>query len=93
MRYTVRYSRDALTALKRMRPYDRTAILDQIERMLTTNPGRESKARIKRLRQPAPTQYRMRVGEYRVLYDVDGPTVTIILILSKDEAERELGDT
>jgi mRNA-degrading endonuclease RelE of RelBE toxin-antitoxin system len=92
MRYALRYSRDALTALKRLRPYDRTAILDQIERLLTTNPMRESKARIKRLREPAPTQYRLRVADFRVLYDVDGQTVTILLILSKEEAERELGD-
>ena len=92
MRYAIRYSRDALTTLKRLRPHDRAAVLSSIDRVLTTNPTRESKARIKRLRQPAPTQYRLRVGDFRILYDVDGQTVKIALILSKEDAERELGD-
>jgi len=92
MRYAVRYSQDALEALKRMRPYDRSTLLGHIDRVLTTNPTRETKARIKRLREPAPTQYRLRVGDFRVLYDVDGQTVTIVLILSKEEAQKELGD-
>lgn len=60
--------------------------------MLTANPTLVSKARVKRLRQPAPTQYRLRVGEFRILYDVEEQTVRIVLILSKEEAERQLGD-
>jgi mRNA-degrading endonuclease RelE of RelBE toxin-antitoxin system len=35
----------------------------------------------------------LRVGNFRVLYDVDGQTVDIVLILTKEEAEKELGDT
>src|SRR5687768_16502228 len=93
IRYSIRYSQDALKALKQLRPYDRGAVLSSIDRVLTTNPTQESKARIKRLRQPAPTQYRLRVGDVRVFYDVDGQTVKIALILSKEEAERELRDT
>src|SRR5437762_1263636 len=31
MRYAVRYSRDALLALKRLRPFDRSTILNQID--------------------------------------------------------------
>jgi mRNA interferase RelE/StbE len=91
MRYAVRYSRDALVALKRLRPFDRSAILNQIDRVLTANPTLESKARIKRLRERAPTQYRLRVGDFRVFYDVDEQTVKIALILSKTEVEEELG--
>lgn len=60
--------------------------------MLITHPTLESKARIKRLRQPAPTQYRLRVGDFRILYDVDEQIVTIVLILTKEEAQKELGD-
>jgi mRNA-degrading endonuclease RelE of RelBE toxin-antitoxin system len=93
MRYAVRYSQVALDALARLRPFDRRAILNQIDRLLTANPTLQSKARIKRLRQPAPTEYRLRVGEFRVLYDVSEQSVTIVLILSKEEAERELGDS
>jgi mRNA interferase RelE/StbE len=78
MPYDLRYSNAAVEQLKKLRAFDQTAILDQIEQVLRINPTIESKARIKRLREPAPTQYRLRVGEYRVFYDVDQETVLII---------------
>ena len=57
----------AVEQLKKLRAFDRAAILDQIEELLTVNPTLESKARVKQLRQPAPTQYRLRAGDYRIL--------------------------
>jgi mRNA-degrading endonuclease RelE of RelBE toxin-antitoxin system len=88
MAFAIRYSDVAVEQLKRLRPFDRTAILDQIEQVLAVNPTLESKARVKQLRQPAPTQYRLRVGEFRVFYDVDTPgnCVDVIQILGKDDA-------
>ena len=89
--YEIRYSNEAIDQLKKFRVFDRTAILDQIEQVLGVNPTTESKARIKRLREPAPTQYRLRVGDFRVFYDVDGPAVLIIQILSKQDSNDFLG--
>ena len=40
---------------------------------------------------PAPTQYRLRVGEFRVFYDVEQDTVLIIQILSKLDSFGFLG--
>jgi mRNA interferase RelE/StbE len=91
MSYALRYSNVAVEQLKKLRAFDQTAILDQIEQVLTINPTIESKARVKQLREPAPTQYRLRVGEYRVFYDVDQETVLIIQILSKQESIDYLG--
>jgi mRNA-degrading endonuclease RelE of RelBE toxin-antitoxin system len=50
------------------------------------NPIQVSKVSIKLLKQPAPTQYRMRAGEFRVFYDVEGEIVWIIQVLSKQDA-------
>jgi mRNA interferase RelE/StbE len=86
MPYEIRYSDVALEQLRRLRAFDRAAILDQIEQVLAVNPALESKARVKKLRQPAPTQYRLRVGEFRVFYDIEGEAVLIIQVLSKEEA-------
>ena len=83
MPYEIRYSAEALAELRRLRKFDATAILDHIERVLTVNPTLESKARVKKLRQPAPTQYRLRVGEHRIFYDVEAEHVNVIRILSK----------
>ena len=91
MPYEIRYSDEAIEQLKGLRAFDRTAILDQIEQILGVNPTIESKARIKRLREPAPTQYRLRVGEFRIFYDVDGQAVLVIQILSKQDSSDFLG--
>lgn len=86
MSFEVKYSDEAVEDLKKLRAFDRTAILDQIEAILMVNPTVESKARVKLLRQPAPTPYRLRVGEFRVFYDVKEEVVLIVRILSKEES-------
>ena len=45
-----------------------------------------SKSRIKRLREVASPQYRLRVGEVRVFYDVAGECIEVLAIVAKSEA-------
>jgi mRNA-degrading endonuclease RelE of RelBE toxin-antitoxin system len=49
-----------------------------------------SKSRIKRLRGLSRPQYRLRIGEVRVFYDVARNTVEVLAIVSKSEAESWL---
>ncbi len=91
MPYEIRYSSEAVEQLKKLRVFDRTAILDQIEQVLSVNPNVVSTSRIKRLREPAPTQYRLRVGEFRVFYDLEEEAVFIIQVLSKQDSIDYLG--
>jgi mRNA interferase RelE/StbE len=49
-----------------------------------------SRSRIKRLRGLRQLQYRLRVDEVRVFYDVSGATVEILAIVAKSEAETWL---
>jgi len=91
MPYEIRYSNEAVEQLKKLRVFDRTAILDQIEQLLTVNPTIASKSRIEQLREPAPTQYRLRVGEFRVFDDVAEEAVFIIQVLSKQDSIDSLG--
>jgi len=91
MPYEIRYSNESVEQLKNLRVFDRTAILDQIDQVLSVNPTVVSKTRIKRLREPAPTQYRLRVGEFRVFYDVQETAVLVIQILSKQDSIDYLG--
>jgi mRNA-degrading endonuclease RelE of RelBE toxin-antitoxin system len=60
--------------------------MHQIKLVLSVNPTLESKGRVKQLRQPAPTQFRLRVGEFRVFYDVEQPVVYVVQILSKKDS-------
>jgi mRNA-degrading endonuclease RelE of RelBE toxin-antitoxin system len=93
MAYELLYSEEAVEQMKNLRSFDRTSVLNQIEQVLRVNPALESKARVKLLRQPAPTQYRLRVGEFRVFYDVDQETVRVIQVLSKEETIAYLGES
>ena len=86
LRYEIVIQSPAMADLDLLRAHDRVAILDRIEEILTVHPALESKSRIKRLREIESPQYRMRVGDYRVLYNVneDDSRVHVIRILPKD---------
>jgi mRNA-degrading endonuclease RelE of RelBE toxin-antitoxin system len=91
MPFEVSYSDEAVEQLKAFRAHDRAAIVDQNEQILMFNPTLESKARVKLLGQPAPTQYRLRVEEFRVFCDGVQKAVFVIQILSKEESIAYLG--
>jgi mRNA-degrading endonuclease RelE of RelBE toxin-antitoxin system len=56
-----------------------------------TNPAEPAAAGSKRLRGLDHPQYRLRVGEVRVFYDIiDDATVEVLAIVSKAEAEAWL---
>ena len=61
--------------------------------VLGAAPTQGSKATIERLCQPAPTQFRLRGGEFRAFYDVDDRVVLIVQILSKEDSLRYLGES
>ncbi len=86
MKYEVRYSDRALQQIKPLRAYDKAAILEKIEQVLTTGPVKTSKTAIKLLEQPAPAQYRLRVGNYRIFYNVEGDVVRIVEIMTKEDS-------
>ena len=91
MPYEIRYSNQVIEQLRELRAFDRTTILDSIEEILGVNPTLVSRSRVKRLREPSPTEYRLRVGEFRVYYDVRGDAVLIVQVLSKRDSLEYLG--
>jgi mRNA-degrading endonuclease RelE of RelBE toxin-antitoxin system len=75
----------ALRQLKRLRRHDAATILDAMERYLRHEPERTSRSRIKRLRGTQDATFRLRVGDYRVYYDVREQTVSVVAVLHKRE--------
>ena len=61
-----------------------------IERHLRHEPRKVSRSRIKRLRGVSRPQFRLRVGEVRVFYDVSDRAVEVLAIVTKSEAESWL---
>jgi mRNA interferase RelE/StbE len=70
----------------RLRRFDAATIRQAMERHLRHEPERTSRSGIKRLRGKQDATYRLRVGEFRVFYDVAEGTVTVAAILHKEEA-------
>ena len=80
MRYAITLAPEAANDLKKLAARVRAEVRDAIEIHLRHQPTRTSKSRIKRLRAIAKPQYRLRVGEVRVFYDVDESTVFVLAI-------------
>ena len=71
--------------LRAMRAFDQRAVLEGIEIHLFHQPRFVSKSRIKLMNQPFWSQYRLRLGDFRIYYDVDDENrvVNVLRILMK----------
>lgn len=95
MRYAITFAPEAEQDFKRLKAHLRAEVRDAIERHLRSEPTKTSKSRIKRLRGLSKPQYRLRVGEVRVFYDVSGAAVEILAIVPKSQADawlRQVGE-
>ena len=82
----------AVAQLRALPAHVRAQVRDGIERHLRHEPTKLSKSRIKRLRGLERPQYRLRVEETRVFYDVKASTVEILAIVAKAQAQAWLDD-
>jgi mRNA-degrading endonuclease RelE of RelBE toxin-antitoxin system len=88
MRYEIEVTEEAESNLDGIRAFYREEILDAIEDNLRYEPTRESRSRIKHLELLDSPAYRLRVGDYRIFYDVDEVVgeVVVLRVLSKEES-------
>jgi len=92
MRYEILLAPSAVDDLQRLKAKVRTEVKDAIEKHLRHQPTKLSKSRIKRLRGLSHPQYRLRVGDVRVFFDVTETTVEVLAIVSKTDAEAWLAE-
>ena len=90
MRHEIILAPSAVQELGALRADVRGRVRDAIELHLRHEPTKVSKSRIKRLRGLDQPQYRLRVDEVRVFYDVEKDTVQVLAIVSKAEADAWL---
>ena len=86
MRFEIVLAPQAVEDLRRVKANERTAIRGALETHLRHEPTKTSRSRIKRLRGIVRPQYRLRVDEVRVFYDVSGSTVEVLAIVPQSEA-------
>jgi mRNA-degrading endonuclease RelE of RelBE toxin-antitoxin system len=92
MRFEIVLAPTAIKGLRGLGAGLRARVRDAIELHLRHEPKRLSKSRIKRLRGLDRPQYRLRIDEVRVFYDVTEETVEILAIVSKAEAAAWLAE-
>lgn len=91
MAYEIRLTEDAKADFLALDARWRSAVKKALEAHLRHRPEATSKSRIKRLRGLRKPQFRLRVDEIRVFYDIGDPdVVTVLAIVPKSRAEAWL---
>ncbi len=87
MRFEIILAPSAVGDLRSLPSHQRPEVRHAIETHLRFEPEKLSRSRIKRLRGLERPQFRLRVGEIRVFYDVTESAVEILAIVSKAQAD------
>jgi mRNA interferase RelE/StbE len=90
MPFAIVLAPQAVEDLKALKANIRAEVRSALDTHLGHEPEKASRSRIKRLRGLRRPQYRLRVGEVRVFYDVLGATVQVLAIVAKSEVESWL---
>ena len=90
MRYAIEFATEAARDYRSLDAHVRGIVRDAIETHLRHQPTKTSKSRIKRLRGLLRPQYRLRIDDLRVFYDVTEATVQILAIVEKSRTHEWL---
>ena len=90
MRYEIVLAPEAIEDLRALPAAARAEVKRALETHLRNEPTKLSRSRIKRLRGISRPQYRLRVDEIRVFYDVREGTVEVLAVVEKPEASSWL---
>ena len=86
MKYEIVLSSEAAQTYKAMGARQKAEVRKAIELHLRHEPTKISRNRIKRLRGLSRPQYRLRVGETRIYYDISNSTVEVLAIVEKSKS-------
>jgi len=86
MKYEIVFSPEAAQTYKALGARQKAEVRKTSETHLRHEPMKISKSRIKRLRGRSRPQYRLRIGELRIYYDVSSSTVEVLAIVEKPKS-------
>ena len=89
-KFEIILKQSAVKDMDGLRKYDAVTIADRIEKHLVHKPDKISKSRIKKLKGIKDPDYRLRVGEYRVFYNINKAEgrVVILRVMHKDQTHK-----
>jgi mRNA interferase RelE/StbE len=85
MPFAIVLAPEAVEDLARLKATSRAAVKAALQTHLRYEPQKTSRSRIKRLRGLSRPQYRLRVGDIRVFYDVADDVVEVLAVVPKSE--------
>ena len=86
-KYRVAFTKEAADDLAKIKKYYARQITSRIESILPDRAEDVTRTSVKKLR-GFESLYRLRVGQYRVFYQVQTNEVSILRVLSKDQEEE-----
>lgn len=92
MRWEIILAPEAVKDFRRLTARHRAEVRDALEKHLRYEPGNVSRSRIKKLRGLSKPQYRLRVDEMRVFYDLRESRVEVLAIVQKSAAAAWLSE-
>ncbi len=92
MAYEIIMAPEAAEDHKRLPARDRAKVREALEVHLRHEPTKVSKSRIKRLRGLRRPQYRLRVDDLRIFYDVTDQEVQILAMVAKADVDAWLAE-
>ena len=92
MKYRILFAPEARKQYKDLKAFHRSAVGDAIDKHLSHQPKRVSKSRIKKLRKLEHPQFRLRVDDIRVFYDVIDDEVHVLAIMEKSQTLKWLDE-
>jgi mRNA-degrading endonuclease RelE of RelBE toxin-antitoxin system len=90
MKYNIILAPEAIDDFKYFTARERSLIRSAMELHLRHEPDKVSKSRIKRLRGMSRPEYRLRVGDFRIYYDINKADVEVLAIVPKSKASEWL---
>lgn len=90
MTYTIILAPEAVEDLRHLKASTRSTVRAALFTHLSHQPTLVSKSRIKRLRGLRQPQYRLRVDDIRIFYDVSDGAVEVLAIVEKTRADTWL---
>ena len=90
MAYEIILAPEAIEDFKRLRAADPSGVASAIETHLRHAPRKERKSRIKRLRGLRQPEYRLRVPDFRIFYDVAEAEVCVLAVVAKQLTDEWL---
>lgn len=90
MRHRIVLAPEAVEDFRHLQARLKSIVRSGMETHLRHEPTRASRSRIKQLRGLAKPQYRLRLDDLRVFYDVEGRVVSVLAIVPKKEAAEWL---